>query len=62
MITLKLDARQQQALGAILDMALRGAGLNAHEAVGIIMQAMGEAKQAADEQAKSNVVPMVAAE
>lgn len=59
MITMELDERQQQALGALIDMALRGAGLNAHEPAGIIIQALGNAKSAAD---SSKVVPMAAAE
>ena len=56
MMTLNLDPRDEQALAALIDMALRGSGLAAHEPSGLIMRRISEAKQAADKVAEAPAV------
>lgn len=58
MITIHLDERSQQALAAVIDMALRGVGIQAHEPAGVLLHLMAKAKAEAD----AKIVPMQAAE
>lgn len=62
-ITMTLTEREQQALGWLIDTALKASGIAGYDAAGLILRKMSEAKMAADAEAKpSNVVQMQAGE
>ena len=62
MITLNLEEKELQALVGLMDAGLKAVGLQGADAASHLLRKISEAKAAADEKAKSNVVPMQAAE
>jgi hypothetical protein len=62
MITLNREEKELQALVGLMDAGLKAVGLQGADAASHLLRKISDAKQAADEKVKSNVVPMVAAE